>query len=220
MKTIVEEMERKKIIAIVRNIPSSHVVDLARALLAGGIEFMEVTFNQKDESSFSETVNAIKCLSQEMKGIMHIGAGTVLTIQQLELAASAGAEFIISPDVNEEVIKRTKSMGLISIPGAITPTEIMKAHMAGADFVKCFPIAPFGTDYFKAIRSPINHIKLMAVGGIQENNLKSFLECGACGAGIGGNLVNKKDIMEHNYDAITKLAGRLNAIAEEKELES
>lgn len=188
---------------------------LAEALYTGGIRFMEVTFSQKEEHSYKETAAAIRLLTECMGGAMYIGAGTVLTVEQVDLAAEAGASFIISPDTNERVIRHTRSSGLISMPGACTPTEIQQAHVAGADFVKLFPAGPLGTDYFKGVCAPLNHMKLMAVGGIDESNLKDFLEIGACGAGIGGNLVKKADILEKRFDRITSLAKRLTGIVRE-----
>ena len=137
---------------------------------------------------------------------MAFGAGTVTSLEMLELAKNAGAQFIVSPDTNEEVIKATVAGGMVSMPGALTPTEIVTAHRYGADFVKVFPTANLGASYIKAIRGPINHIRLLAVGGVNEKNIGEFLKAGVNGAGVGGNLVNKEWIKNGEFDKITALA--------------
>ena len=137
---------------------------------------------------------------------MYIGAGTVLTPKQVEMTQAAGGRFIISPDTDPEVIKRTKALGLISMPGALTPTEIKLAHKSGADFVKLFPITKMGVDYVKAVKAPFSNIRLLAVGGINENNIADYLRAGVCGFGIGSNIVSKKLVDENNFEAITESA--------------
>lgn len=205
-ESTIEAIKREKIIAIVRGVDKDKCEKVADALYLGGIRLTEVTFNQKDPSSFSVTAQAIALLSEKYKDRMLIGAGTVLTAEQVEIAANAGAKYIISPDVNEEVIRKTCELGLVSIPGAITPSEMTAAHRYGADFVKLFPAGDFGPSYVKAIRAPLNHIPMLAVGGVNENNVAEFLKAGICGAGIGGNLANKTWIEAGEYEKITATA--------------
>ena len=131
----------------------------------------------------------------------------------MELAAKAGAKYIISPDVNVEVIRRTRELGLVSMPGAMTPSEVMTAHNAGADYVKLFPAGELGTSYVKAIRAPISHVKLLAVGGINEKNVADYMAAGMCGAGVGDNLANKKWIEAGEFHKITETARELLAAA-------
>ena len=137
---------------------------------------------------------------------MVFGAGTVTSLQMLELAKNAGARFVVSPDTNEAVIRATVAAGMVSMPGALTPTEIVTAHSCGADFVKLFPAGTQGTAYFKAVTAPLNHIRLLAVGGVNEKNIGDFLSAGAVGAGVGGNLVNKTWIANGEFEKITALA--------------
>lgn len=137
---------------------------------------------------------------------MYIGAGTVLTEKQAELTKSAGGRFIISPDTNPNVIKKTKELGMVSIPGALTLSEIQLAHRSGADFVKLFPITNMGVDYVKAVKAPLSHISFLAVGGVNENNIADYMKAGVCGFGIGSNIVSKKLISENNFEAITESA--------------
>ena len=124
----------------------------------------------------------------------------------MKLTAKANGRFIISPDTNPKIIKKTKRLGMISIPGALTPTEAASAYRAGADFVKLFPISVFGKDYIKAVAAPLSNIKFLAVGGINESNVKEYLDGGAAGVGIGANIINKTFIENGNFAAITELA--------------
>ena len=209
---ILKKIKAGKVIAIARGVGGGSCTDLAKALLAGGIRAMEITFSQKDPDSWRETAGAIRLLRETLRGEMLIGAGTVVLPEQLEMAYQAGAQFIISPDSNEEIIRRTVKLGMVSIPGAMTPTEILAAYRWGADMVKVFPAGNLGPGYFKAICAPINHIPLLATGGVNENNLAEYLAAGAAGAGIGGNLVKKEWIQNGEFGKITE-AARLIAAA-------
>lgn len=205
-KEIIKQIEQEKIIVIVRGIASDKLIPLAEAMYEGGIRFLEITYSADGSISDTETAENIKSLSEHFKGRMHIGAGTVLTPHQVELTKNAGGEFIISPDTDCEVIKRTKELDMISMPGALSPSEIKAAHKYGADFVKLFPIVNLGVDYVKAIKAPLSHIKLLAVGGINENNISDYLKIGVCGFGIGSNIVKKELINENRFDEITALS--------------
>ena len=209
--TTLEWVLSRKIIAIVRGLNTEYMIPLSDALLRGGIDLMEVTFNQKEPASFAATAEAISAVSRHMEGKMLVGAGTVLTIEQLELAVNAGAKYIITPNVNPVLIRRAKSMGVNVFPGAMTPSEILAAHDAGADFVKLFPASDLGVSYMKAIRAPISHVKLIATGGIGEKNAKDFLDAGAVGLGVGGGLANKKAIAAGDFSALTEAAKALLA---------
>ncbi len=199
-------IKEHKIIAIVRGLSPAHMLHLADALSAGGVSLIEVTFNQGKPETWKDTACAIEALAKERSGKVLAGAGTVLTLQQLHMAADAGAQYIISPDVNEEVIRETKRLGLVSLPGALTPTEIMAAHKAGADAVKVFPAGSLGPEYIRAIRAPLSHIPLLAVGGIDADNCGAFLKAGCVGVGVGGSLVNKQWIEAGEFEKITELA--------------
>ncbi len=205
-EAIIQKVLDKKIVAIVRGVYGEDAVGLAKALYAGGIELLEVTFDQSKPESLNRTSDTVKMLCQELGDKMYFGAGTVTTIEMLNLAKEAGASFIVSPDFNPEVIKATVEAGMVSMPGAMTPTEILTAYRAGADFVKVFPTAGLGSSYIKAVRGPLNHIRLLAVGGVNEKNIAEFLAAGCVGAGVGGNLVNKTWIANGEWDKITALA--------------
>lgn len=211
--TTVEFIEKYKIICICRKIYGSELLELAHALHDGGIRMMEVTFDQADPDCIRETTEAIRMLNDEFGQEMSIGAGTVLSAAQVEAAKDAGANYIISPNTNLSVIRRTKELGLVSIPGAMTPTEILTAHDEGADLVKLFPTVRLGTGYFKDILGPISHVKLLGTGGLTEENIKEYFDLGMVGAGISGRLVDKKLRQAGDFDQITERAKAFMRIA-------
>lgn len=209
---IKDDLLREKLIVIVRGVQSDKLIPLAQAVYDGGIRFLEITYSADGKVSDSETASNIKALVEHFGDKMHIGAGTVLTEEQVLLTKAAGGKFIISPDADIDVIKKTKEMDLISIPGAFTASEIKQAYKAGADFVKLFPITQMGPDYVKALKAPLSHIPLLAVGGVNVSNMSEFLKAGVCGFGIGTNITDKKMILENDFDGITALAKEYVAV--------
>jgi len=205
-ETVIQAVLDHKIIAIVRGVYGEDCLHLAQALCKGGIRLLEVTFDQAKTEDWKKTADTIRLLVETLGGQMTFGAGTVTSPELVALAQSAGAEFIVSPDVNARVIKATVDAGMVSMPGALTPTEVLTAHAYGADFVKLFPEGTLGASYMKAVHAPVNHVRLLAVGGVNEKNVASFLEAGAVGAGVGGNLVNKQWIANGEFEKITALA--------------
>ena len=203
---VIEKISENKLIVIVRGVEREKLIPLAEALYEGGVGLLEITYSANKSVADVDTAANIKLLAEHFEGRMLIGAGTVLSEEQVELTAKAGGKFIISPDTNERVIRKTCELGLVSIPGALTPTEIQSAHSFGADFVKLFPITNMGTAYVKAVKAPLSHIKLLAVGGINADNAADFIKSGVCGIGAGGNLVNKDWINAGEWDKITALA--------------
>lgn len=208
MSNIIKEIEKEKLIVIVRGVESEKLLSLTQAMCDGGVRFLEITYDQSGKVSAETTAENIRKLSTAFKGRVHIGAGTVLNEKQVGLTAEAGGEFIISPDINESVVRKTKEYGMVSIPGAFTPTEITTAKRAGADFVKIFPAGAIGAAYIKAIKSPLSGIKLMAVGGIDDKNAKEYFAAGACGVGIGAYIVDKKLVQKEDWQGIKELAER------------
>ena len=209
---VIQKIEKEKIIAIVRGVESEKLIPFAEAVYAGGIRLLEITYSADGSVSDEETAKNIQKLSEQFDGRMYIGAGTVLTEKQVELTYEAGGKFIISPDTYPEVIRKTRELDMVSMPGALTPSEIQSAHRAGADFVKVFPVTNMGIEYLKAVKAPLSHIKLIAVGGINEKNMSDYIDAGICGFGIGSNIVNKKMIEEENFEEITNLAKKYTAV--------
>lgn len=204
--TVIQAIEAHKLIAILRGIPADRLIPAAEALYRGGIRLLEVTYSADGTVSDADTARTIGLLVRHFQGRMLIGAGTVLTTEQVQRTCDAGGTFIISPDTSAEVVGATRRLGLVSIPGALTPTEIMTAHRAGADFVKLFPVSALGTDYVRAIRAPLSHIRLLAVGGVDASNMGDYLRAGVCGFGLGSNLADKKCILAGEYDLLTARA--------------
>ncbi len=209
---IIEAIEKEKIIVIVRGTAKEKLIPLAQAMYDGGIRLLEVTFDATGKVSDEETAANIGALVEYFDGKMLIGAGTVLKTSQVELVAKAGGSFIISPNTDEQVIKKTRELGMVSMPGAVTPTEIQQAHNFGASFVKLFPAGNLGPDYVKAVRAPLSHIKLTAVGGIHDGNMVDYIKAGASGFGIGTNIVDKKLVEAEDYAGITALAEKYVAV--------
>ncbi len=203
---IIRNVREKKLIAIVRGMEPEYMVSLGQALYDGGINMIEVTFNQAATDNYAATVKGIERLSEQFEGKVLVGAGTVLSKEQVDLAKNAGAQYIITPSTDPEVISYSKEQGLVAMPGALTPSEAVIAWKAGADFVKIFPAGNLGAAYIKAISAPLSHIPFLAVGGVNEKNIPEFLKAGAVGFGVGGNLVNKEWVMKGETDKITQLA--------------
>lgn len=189
---IIQDILKSKIIAIIRGANPDDVLKIAGALYAGGVKNLEVTLNSDN------ALEVIKQLSETMKDKMLIGAGTVLDENAAKSAIRAGAQFIISPHFNVEVIKITKQLGAISIPGAFTPTEIVNAFNSGGDIIKVFP-ASTNVNYIKEIRAPLPHIPLMPTGGITLENIRNFQDAGAVAFGIGTALVNTNEEITEKY---------------------
>ncbi len=206
MENIKNVIESEKIIVIVRGIDSDKLLPLAEAMYEGGIRLLEITYSADGKVSDEQTAKNIEMLAKNLSGKMYIGAGTVLNERQVELTAKAGGKFIISPDTDCAVIKKTKELGLISMPGAVTPSEIKQCHLAGADYIKIFPAVNLGPEYIKAVRAPLCNVKYLAVGGINTDNIKDYLSVGVSGFGIGGNIVSKKQVDAGNFAEITALA--------------
>lgn len=203
---LLKQIFADKIIAIVRGVPPSQILDVAQALLDGGVTFMEVTFDHSKPEGTTETLESLTLLRDKTAGRVSFGAGTVLTAHEAEEAAKRGAEFIISPNVDEAVIIKTRELGLVSMPGALTPSEIAHAHNLGADIVKLFPAGLWGTDYIRAIRAPLAHIPMAAVGGVDAETIPGFLAAGVSCFGVGSNLVNAAKAAAGDFASITKVA--------------
>lgn len=207
-------IELHKIVVIVRRIYGDDLKRLSTALAEGGIRLMEVTFDQSDAACLDKTAQAIADIRSSVGSSVSLGAGTVLTQAQLETARQAGAQFIISPNTNADIIRRTKALGLGSVPGAMTPSEMQYAHECGADFVKVFPYKQLGAAYMKEIMAPLSHIRFMATGSVTYDNFEEILKTGFSSAGVGSYLANKEYIREKRSDLITETAKRMVSIVE------
>ena len=203
---IIQHIKENKIIVIVRGIYGIDREKLIEALWKGGIRLVEFTFDQKSPEKWEETCCNISETVARYGGKFLCGAGTVMTLEQLKMAKTAGANYIISPDMNPQVIQETVKLGMVSIPGAFSATEIAEAAKNGADYVKVFPAVSLGPEYLKALKGPLNYIPLMVVGGISYKNIDAYMEAGAAGAGIGGEIANKKWVESGEFEKITEAA--------------
>ncbi len=206
MEQILDRILQEKIIAIIRGISRERILDVARAIKEGGVSCLEIALDHSSTNTIRETYERIIALSEAFGEELCIGAGTVLTAEEVINCAKAGATYIISPNTNCSVIQKTKELGLISIPGALTPSEIVQAHEAGADIVKLFPAGTLGVEYIKAVRSPLKHIAMSAVGNITPENCGEFLAAGCCSIGVGSNLADRKAVERGDFKRITDTA--------------
>lgn len=212
--TIIELIKNYRLIAIIRNVEHEDLIPLCNALYEGGVRLVEITFSY-DELRDERTAQDIRLVTEHFAGKLVVGAGTVVTPKQVLMTRDAGGKFIISPNTSEAVINETKKCGLVSIPGALTPTEIVNAYSFGADFVKVFPVGKSGSEYIRAIKAPLSYIPLLAVGGVDLNNLREYLGTGIIGVGIGSSIVHNGYIRQKNFAAIQRLASEYVEIIEE-----
>ena len=192
------------IITIIRGLDSDHAEKTVEAIFAGGLRLAEITFDQT--AAPEVTANIIRTLNRKFEGRVLIGAGTVMTAGQLHAAYDAGAAYIISPNADSAIIRETKRLGLLSIPGAYTATWVARCYADGSDIVKVFPSDSAGPGYIKALLGPLHHIPLAAVGGVSLENIRDFFDAGACCVGIGSNIVSKQAVQEGDFDRIRMLA--------------
>jgi 2-dehydro-3-deoxyphosphogluconate aldolase/(4S)-4-hydroxy-2-oxoglutarate aldolase len=192
-----QQMLDNKIVAVIRGAKEEDVVSIAKALRDGGVKTLEIT---------AETPNVLTLIdkvSNELKDEVVVGAGTVLDPETARAAIMAGAKFIFSPTVNIDTIQMAKRYGAVSIPGALTPTEILTAYEHGADVIKVFPAGEMGPGYLKDVHGPLPHIPLMPTGGVNLDNVNDYFKAGAVAVGLGGALVNAK--REINSDYLTEI---------------
>jgi 2-dehydro-3-deoxyphosphogluconate aldolase/(4S)-4-hydroxy-2-oxoglutarate aldolase len=194
------------IVAVVRSQSSASLLSVVQALKDGGVTAAEITFTVPD---------AVEVIRQVRRGIgdgLVLGAGTVLDPETARAAMLAGAEYIVSPVVNLEVIRLCRRYDTVVMPGAFTPTEVLSAWEAGADVVKIFPAEVGGPSYLRALRGPLPQVRLMPTGGVDLTTAEAFLKAGACCLGIGSALVDPKAIASGDFARIRSLASEYAAI--------
>lgn len=188
------------IVAVVRAPDGERLVDLAEALLAGGVEAIEITFTVPGATRVLEQV------ADRLGDRILLGAGTVLDAETARIAILAGARFVVSPTVSRRVIRTCRRYSTLCFAGALTPTEILTAWESGADIVKVFPSELTGPGYLKAIHGPLPQVRLMPTGGVSLANVGDFIRAGACALGAGGSLVDSAALAEGRFDRITATA--------------
>src|SRR3954447_15102669 len=194
------------IVAVVRADSGESLVKVVRALAEGGVTAAEITFTVPD------AIDVIRQVRKEVGDAVVLGAGTVLDTETARVALLAGAEYIVSPTVNVEVIRLCRRYDKAIMPGAFTPTEVLTAWEAGADIVKIFPADVGGPAYLKALRGPLPQVRVMPTGGVDLDTAEGFLKAGACCLGVGGSLVEPKAVAAGDFARIRDLAGQYAAI--------
>src|SRR5882724_7549337 len=194
------------IVAVVRSPDSQQLVEVARALADGGVSVVEITM------SVPNALDVLRQVRQALGDKILLGAGTVLDPETARAVLLAGAEYIVAPTVNVDVIRLCQRYNKLVMPGAFTPTEILTAWEAGADIVKVFPADVLGPAFLKAVRGPLPQIRLMPTGGVDLTTAAAFLKAGACCLGIGSQLVEPKAVAERNFDRIRELAKQYVAV--------
>ncbi len=197
------------IVAVVRSQDSQQLVEVARALADGGVTTVEITM------SVPNALDVLREVRQALGDRLLLGAGTILDPETARAALLAGAEYLVAPTLNLDVIRLCQRYDKLVMPGALTPTEILTAWEAGADIVKVFPAEVVGPAFFKAVRAPLPQIKLMPTGGVDLNTAADFLKAGACCLGVGGQLVEAKAVAERNFDRIRDLARQYTTIVKQ-----
>ncbi|HTV03754.1 MAG TPA: bifunctional 4-hydroxy-2-oxoglutarate aldolase/2-dehydro-3-deoxy-phosphogluconate aldolase [Acidobacteriaceae bacterium] len=201
MEATKEMLERVGLIPVLRasSVETGHA--LVDAMMAGGVTVVEVTM------TVPGAITLLRELKQRHGEQLLLGSGTVTDAAQAEATIEAGAEFVVSPSLHPEVIAKTKALGKISIPGALTPTEVITAWRAGADYVKIFPCSAMGgASYLKALRAPFPDLKLIPTGGVTLQTAADFLKAGARALGVGADLVNAAAIAEGKPEVVTNAA--------------
>lgn len=199
------QLLERKVIAVIRMTDTDKLADVIGAIQKGGVEWIEITMVVPD------AIEVLRETSKRAGARAVIGAGTVLDPETARLAILAGAEFIVSPILNLDVIRLAHRYDRLAIPGAFTPTEILTAWEAGADVVKVFPATSLGPKFVKDLRGPLPQVKLCPTGGVTVDNAGEFIAAGAACVGIGTDLLDKKAIAEGRYDHLTQRAKQLVA---------
>jgi 2-dehydro-3-deoxyphosphogluconate aldolase/(4S)-4-hydroxy-2-oxoglutarate aldolase len=204
---IIDQIKGNGIVAVIRGSKPENIISIAHALYEGGVKTLEITVETPKVLSLIEEV------SSELGDKVVVGAGTVLDPETARACIMSGARFIFSPTVNVETIKMTKRYGVVSIPGALTPTEILTAYENGGDIIKVFPASAFGPKYLKDVHGPLPQIPLMPTGGLDIDNIGAYFKNGAVAAGVGSTLVNTKEAINDEY--LKNLAKRAKQFTDE-----
>ena len=194
------------IVAVVRSPDSQKLVEVVRALADGGVTVAEITMTVPD------ALDVVRQVRRALGDRVLLGAGTILDPETARAALLAGAEYLVAPTVNRDVIRLCQRYDKLVMPGAFTPTEILMAWEAGADIVKVFPADVVGPAFFKAVRAPLPQVRLMPTGGVDLTTAAAFLKAGACCLGVGGQLVEPRAVAERNFDRIRELARQYVAV--------
>ena len=198
------------VVAVLRGVEADQLIGIAEALREGGVTAIEVTADTPDVATLIRDVTGSFADDE-----VTVGTGTVLDAETARTTLMAGAEFVVSPSLHEDVIETCNRYGAVSAPGVMTPTEAVRGYEAGADFVKVFPASTVGPGHLSALTGPLGQIPLMPTGGVDLDNAGAFVEAGAVAVGAGGALVDYDAAARGDYDAITETARAFTETVEE-----
>jgi len=190
--------QKEPVVGIIRGVAEENLSDVMSTVISAGLRFVEVTLNTPI------ALHLIQKASKIFSNQICIGAGTVVTLAEAQLAVNSGAQFIVSPTLNVEVAEFCRQKSLAYFPGALTPTEIEKAWNAGATMVKVFPASHMGPEYFRVIKGPFEKIRLMAVGGVGPKNISDYLSSGADAVALGGSILSPARMSNKEFSLIKK----------------
>lgn len=200
-QTVQTRLTESGVVAVLRGIPREQIVEVAKAIHEGGVTALEIT---ADAERYSEMIAAV---SEELAGTNAVvGAGTVTDAATARTAINAGAEFVLAPDLDEDVIDVCNREGVVSVPGIMTPTEAVTAMEAGADILKMFPASTVGPSHVSALRGPLGDIPIMPTGGVSADDVADYFEAGAVAVGAGSALVDYDAIENDDMDGVTRRA--------------
>ena len=203
---VIDELKEKRLMVLARGVPKDVLLKAVGAIEEAGVTVFESTFDHRRADCVAENAEKIAALVAAYGERMAIGAGTVLSVEEVRAAHEAGATFIVSPDSDPDVIAETKRLGMASIPGAMTPTEIKRAYALGADIVKLFPADDLGYHYIQNLKGPLPHIPLMATGGVNPQTIPEFLSRGILAVGTGITVFRPDLVAAEDYAGIKALA--------------
>jgi 2-dehydro-3-deoxyphosphogluconate aldolase/(4S)-4-hydroxy-2-oxoglutarate aldolase len=205
---VLEGLIAARVVAVIRMKDAARVAGTVAALRRGGVHALEITM------TVPGAADIIRDLVRTRPPGALIGAGTVLDAGAATDVIAAGADFVVSPITDRETIQACREAGVLVVPGAFTPTEIVAAWRAGADIVKVFPATSLGPQFFRDVRGPLPYVRLMPTGGVTLENARNFLAAGACCVGIGAALVDAKAVETGNWEALETRARVLMASLE------
>jgi len=189
------------IVGVLRGVPAEQTVEVAQALVDGGVDVIEVT---ADTDGALDTIARLDDAFDRSEAL--IGAGTVLDGDTAGAALRAGASFVVTPSFNEEVVRTCNRYGVVVAPGVLTPTEAVTAYEAGADVLKIFPASTVGPGHIRSIKGPLEQLPIIPTGGVSLENVEAFIDAGADAVGVGGALVDSDAVADENYEALTERA--------------
>lgn len=206
MENVTTLMKRERLVVIARGIPTDTLVRAAAACADAGVALLESTFDHTLPDPIRDNAEKLRAMVRVLGGRVRFGAGTVLSADEVRAAKDAGAEYIVSPHTDEKVIAEAKRLGLAVIPGALTPTEIVRAWELGADMVKLFPADALGPKYIQSLQMPLGHIPLLAAGGMKPGVIPDYLRAGISVAAVSSSILQKELLAREDFDGIRAAA--------------